>query len=867
MNKKPLQKVTEQKNLRNSPFSGGLSQVMQNSSSTTEKKLSLKAKILQFVHSTLLQDSEKPLGSGSLQNINERLGLYSLSEYLPYETYDPSTELYHCKEAKGIVLEASPMVGASDNHGEVFYSLLQRLLPEGTILHCVLYASPKIAHEFDGFVKERQNHHPLTQRLAEQRAAFYKQGIHYSLIPGQQAVLRDYRLLISLVFDNQLGFTEPKILSLKNALIGALKGVGMSPQVLEPESFLQWVDNLLRPNDSGYEQEFHYSELDTLACQLSQPQYARTVTPTKIFVNKGDTQHWQIRNFRVSHFKEQSPHLSEMSDCIGNLFDASAQIGCPFSLSFIIQIAHQNKEQDVARARAFRARQRAEKIARFSPQAVEEAGIARGIINAIENAERLVNVSFQVSLYCQNDTADEQEAALFNIFQASSTKWQLTKNNLLQMAMLLAHLPLAQSQSLMKDLKSLGVLTKVWAKNAANMLPIVAEMKGMRSPRLMIAGRRGQILFWDNFANNRGNYNVCVSGISGSGKSVTVQELVSSLVGTGGRVFIIDVGRSYKKVCHVYGGEFIEFNKEIPLCLNPFSAVNEVEEFLDFMTPFVCSMIHPSGDASAIEVAYVAKAVKSVWETKKHQGALTDIADWLLAQEDPRAKDLGVVLYPYTREGQYKDYFNGEANIDFDNPMVIFELEEISGNKRFQSILFMLLMYHVTEKMYLGGRAQQIALIIDEAWDMLKGGQGGAIIENIARRARKYKGCLITITQSIADYFASSAALAAYTNSYWKLIHMQNKADVNRLVEEKKLILDPFQKRLLCSVTTEHGAYSELMILGDGQECAVGRLFLDPYSRILYSTQARDFADVNQLCQQGVPLADAIALVAKERFS
>jgi conjugal transfer ATP-binding protein TraC len=64
-------------------------------------------------------------------------------------------------------------------------------------------------------------------------------------------------------------------------------------------------------------------------------------------------------------------------------------------------------------------------------------------------------------------------------------------------------------------------------------------------------------------------------------------------------------------------------------------------------------------------------------------------------------------------------------------------------------------MYHVTEKMCLGARKIQMALVIDEAWDMLKGGQGAKIIESIARRARKYAGCLVTITQSIADYFAS----------------------------------------------------------------------------------------------------------------
>ena len=57
-----------------------------------------------------------------------------------------------------------------------------------------------------------------------------------------------------------------------------------------------------------------------------------------------------------------------------------------------------------------------------------------------------------------------------------------------------------------------------------------------------------------------------------------------------------------------------------------------------------------------------------------------------------------------------------------------------------------------------------------------------------------------------------------------------------------------------------------MMILGDGQECAVGRLFLDPYARILYSTQAKDFEAVNAYCAKGMSLAEAIGQVAEERF-
>jgi conjugal transfer ATP-binding protein TraC len=57
-----------------------------------------------------------------------------------------------------------------------------------------------------------------------------------------------------------------------------------------------------------------------------------------------------------------------------------------------------------------------------------------------------------------------------------------------------------------------------------------------------------------------------------------------------------------------------------------------------------------------------------------------------------------------------------------------------------------------------------------------------------------------------------------------------------------------------------------MMIQGDSGEYTVGRLLLDPYSRILYSTQAQEFAAVNDLCQQGISLADAIGIVAERVF-
>ena len=44
-----------------------------------------------------------------------------------------------------------------------------------------------------------------------------------------------------------------------------------------------------------------------------------------------------------------------------------------------------------------------------------------------------------------------------------------------------------------------------------------------------------------------------------------------------------------------------------------------------------------------------------------------------------------------------------------------------------------------------------------------------------------------------------------------------------------------------------------------------GRLLLDPYSLILYSTKAEEFAAVQSLTEQGFSLADAVEKIAYRR--
>ncbi|HRE33082.1 MAG TPA: ATP-binding protein, partial [Candidatus Berkiella sp.] len=162
--------------------------------------------------------------------------------------------------------------------------------------------------------------------------------------------------------------------------------------------------------------------------------------------------------------------------------------------------------------------------------------------------------------------------------------------------------------------------------------------------------------------------------------------------------------------------------------------------------------------------------------------SITELSKWLHNHSDLRANDLGKRLYPYTEKGMYGRYFNGKANISFENPFLVMELEELKNKGDMQSIVLMLIIFQITNTIYAGNRETKNACIIDEAWQLLNGEKIKVFIEKMARTARKYNASIITGTQSIQDYFENSAAQAVYNNSDYTIIMMQKEGVIEKLV-------------------------------------------------------------------------------------
>lgn len=152
--------------------------------------------------------------------------------------------------------------------------------------------------------------------------------------------------------------------------------------------------------------------------------------------------------------------------------------------------------------------------------------------------------------------------------------------------------------------------------------------------------------------------------------------------------------------------------------------------------------------------------------------------------------------------------------------------------------------------------------VIDEGWRLLdfKNHKVGEFIEKGYRTARRHTGAYITITQNIVDFDsdkASSAARAAWGNSSYKIILRQSAkefAKYNQLYPDQ---FQPLQRDMI-------GKFGAVKTSGSVPSCCRWktiprhRLFVDPLSRAMYSSDGPDFEFVQQKRKEGLSIHEAV---------
>lgn len=478
------------------------------------------------------------------------------------------------------------------------------------------------------------------------------------------------------------------------------------------------------------------------------------------------------------------------------------------------------------------------------------------LTHAMEDGAVLVEMMFTLTLFARDkESLDRLTSATRTYY--GSFGLEMGEERHINWPVFFNTLPLFPSAESTRHLHRFRTMT---VQHAANFAPILSEWRGSGNGAAMLfESRRGQPVLFDLYDSDT-NYNAILFAESGAGKSFMSQQMILDYLSVGAKVWVIDVGHSYLKLCKAVGGEFIDFDPDSSVCLNPFTEVTDIDEDMDVVKMLLAKMAAANGTLDNYGLAVMEEAVKSVWTTHANSACVTDVYDYLLNQDDPQAKIMGKLLYPFTRHGSYGSWFDGEANLNFNSDFVVLELDNLGSRRTLQQVVLLQLIAKIQHEMFVaksvGDRRPRI-VIIDEAWSLLDDSGVAKFLENGYRRFRKYEGAAMVITQSLADLYENTNGRPIVENSANKIIMQQLSESIDDARKTGKLALGEYGFHMLHGVHTVAGKYSEALIYSNNG-WGIVRLAVDRYSQVLYSTKGAERSEIIEAIDAGIPVQTAI---------
>ncbi len=817
--------------------------------------------------------------------------------WLPYSSYLPDEKLFVNNETIGFVLEVLPQSGADERMTEILSSLFSTC-GKGSAIQMSLLGSPFILGPLRRYAELRMpdtdteaksieygrqaRHNNIFRSLARRRTGFYLRGAHQSIAKGFHYTVRDFRLVFSVSVPGNVDdmTRRDELLALRDSMSTTLNAGGFPNRPFGASDLINWVANLVNPHRfyTPRPPVLRYDASRELRDQMVDFDTMQEAMPNALRFSKPNQPDVEARFFSIKAFPEAFA-LWNMSSMIGDLMQPALQYPCTFMLTMGVHVLDPTETRSAIQANHARAIQNAQsQLAKFMPDSQKKLEDWSAAAQIVDEGGTLVSLYHEIAIFTSPEKAVAIEETTRAIWRARG--FEINNDMFLHRQSLLASLPMTLSPKFHDDMKRMRRVTRKTVANAVHLAPMIAEWAGTKTPTLILGGRRGQIMGLDLYDNDQGNYNAAVIGTSGSGKSVFLNELAWSYRAINSQVRIMDLGRSFEKLCNRAGGQFIEFNTRSEICVNPFSVVKDINTDMAMLAPVIAKMASLTTQLEEVQYKAINGAVLRLWKMYGADMTMTALRDLfksgslpdLEMHNDSRLRDLAIMLEPYTADGQYARFFEGKGNVDFSNDFIVIENEELKRAPDLNVVVNMIMLYQITQDMYLSrerGDHRKKILMIDELMQQLGGGSGdddvkARVIEEAARRARKYGGSLITATQGADDYYSSKQMEAAFQFSDWVFLLRQKSESIDLLDQRKRIAMDEHKKRLLKSLRTEAGAFSELYVfspMGEG----VGRLILDPYTLLLFSNKADDNQAIDRRRAAGMSVDDAITDVLRER--
>ena len=415
---------------------------------------------------------------------------------------------------------------------------------------------------------------------------------------------------------------------------------------------------------------------------------------------------------------------------------------------------------------------------------------------------------------------------------------------------------------------SLERARKIKTNNLADFLPVYGPREGDKDPAVIFRNRLNGLVSFNPFDPNLPNYNALVTGSSGAGKSflnncILMQELARNL-----RVFIIDIGGSYKKLTESLGGQYLEVNLSDQYKLNPFDLANPSEEpsnqKLKSLLATIESMVSENDDSrlAKLDRVLLEKAIIELYDEKRIKAevpTLSNLTEKLSKAQEPSLVSISKMLFTWTGNRPYGKLLDGPGSLRTDASICTFDLKGLSSYPDLQSVMILILTDFILTQVE-QDKVNKKRIILDEAWQLLKSQAAANFMEYCARTLRKSGSGITFITQGVEEIVASPIGPAILNNTATKFVMLQ-RGDSEIL--QRALKLNSQELSLIASLEQRKGEFSEgFMIEGDHRQ--VVRIFPSPFEYWLSTSDAGDNKYLNELTDKGFSLEEAIDMASRD---
>lgn len=324
------------------------------------------------------------------------------------------------------------------------------------------------------------------------------------------------------------------------------------------------------------------------------------------------------------------------------------------------------------------------------------------------------------------------------------------------------------------------------------------------------------------------NGNSFILGVSGSGKSFTAKQEITSikLREPDADIIIVDPEREYSPLVNALGGEVIKISATSD---NHINAMDMNSEYGDGANPVIlksefilslCEQLIGSGNLGPKQKSIIDRCTASVYrifQQGNYQGippTLQDFREKLLKQEEPEAKEIALAIELFTNGSL--NTFALNTNVDTSNKLICYDILDLG--KQLLPIGMLVVLDSILNRITANRtKGKNTYIFIDEIYLLFQYEYSANFLFTLWKRVRKYGAYATGITQNVEDLLQSHTARTMLANS--EFIIMLNQAYIDRLELGKLLNISDEQMSFITNV----GAGEGLMRVGSANVPFVNR--------------------------------------------